>query len=206
MRFMHSSYNSDDDKTPMITPSEVIEYVYCPRFTYFMNVLRIPQFEHNRYKVRAGREIHEKRALQNRNYLRRKIDAVSKETDVYLASVDYRIRGRVDEVLELSDGTLAPLDFKYTMYRDFAFKTHTIQLAIYGLLISDCYRANVNRGYLAYIRGKKRLFEVAIDSTIKSEVHEIIDTIFAIIENEVIPSRTKNRSKCPDCCYKNICV
>ena len=31
----------DTEQTPMITPSEVLEHVYCPRFTWFMNVQNI---------------------------------------------------------------------------------------------------------------------------------------------------------------------
>ena len=42
---------SDTETTIMITPSEVIEHIYCPRFTYYMNVLNIPQFEDRRFKV-----------------------------------------------------------------------------------------------------------------------------------------------------------
>ena len=49
-----------------ITPSEVIEYLYCPRFIYFMNCLSIPQHEEQRYKVLMGREIHEKKSKINK--------------------------------------------------------------------------------------------------------------------------------------------
>ncbi len=38
----------------MITPSEVIEHIYCPRFTCFLNCLNIPQHEELRYKVLKG--------------------------------------------------------------------------------------------------------------------------------------------------------
>ncbi|MFK7978695.1 MAG: CRISPR-associated protein Cas4, partial [Saprospiraceae bacterium] len=42
-----------------ITPSQIIEYLFCPRFTYFEYVLRIPQYEDRHYKVGRGREVHE---------------------------------------------------------------------------------------------------------------------------------------------------
>ncbi len=53
----------------MITPSEVIEHLYCPRFTYFMNCLNISQHEEQRYKVLKGREIHKSREESNRAYV-----------------------------------------------------------------------------------------------------------------------------------------
>ena len=28
----------DTETSPMLTPSEVVEHIWCPRFTYFMNV------------------------------------------------------------------------------------------------------------------------------------------------------------------------
>ena len=103
----------DTETSPMLTPSEVVEHIWCPRFTYFMNVLMIPQFEDRRYKVLKGREVHKRRETENRDYLRKKLGVVNKEQAVYLASPKVRVRGIVDEVLFLDDGTMAPLDFKY---------------------------------------------------------------------------------------------
>ncbi len=56
-----------------ITPSEIIEFLYCKRFIYFMKCLGIRQYEEKRYKVQKGREIHEKREKENRDYLRKKL-------------------------------------------------------------------------------------------------------------------------------------
>ena len=44
-----------------ITPSIVLEYLFCKRFIYFMNCLNIPQHEGNRFLVQKGRNIHEER-------------------------------------------------------------------------------------------------------------------------------------------------
>lgn len=55
-----------------ITPSEMIEFLYCPRFTYFMKCLGIVQHEENRYKVQKGRSVHEDKAEQNKSYIRKK--------------------------------------------------------------------------------------------------------------------------------------
>ena len=38
-----------------LTPSQLIQHLYCPRFTYFEWVLRLPQFEDNFGKVLRGR-------------------------------------------------------------------------------------------------------------------------------------------------------
>ena len=81
-----------------ITASHLLEYLFCPRFTYFEYVLDIPQHEEKRYKVEVGRTIHEKIRKANIGYLRKKFGVKEKKIDVYLSSSS-GIRGIVDEIL-----------------------------------------------------------------------------------------------------------
>lgn len=196
----------DTERTPMITPSEVLEHVYCPRFTWFMNVQNIPQHEETRFKVLKGREVHRHRATENRDYLRRKIGAVKREIEVYLASPALRLRGIVDEVLWLKDGTMAPLDYKYTEARDTVFKTHETQIVMYAMLIQEIYQQPVTRGFVAYVRDGSQLLEVAVTDDRVAKVRLLIRQIFDIIITGRLPARTSSRIRCEDCCYKNICV
>ena len=196
----------DTESTPMITPSEVLEYVYCPRFIWFMNVQHIDQHEDQRYKVLKGREVHQRRETENKDYLRRKISVARRETGVYLASPRLRMRGIVDEVLWLKDGTMAPLDYKFTESREQAFKTHRIQIVMYAMLVAETYNAEVNRGYVVYIRGGNQLLEIPITEKDRLEVKAIVDDVFAIILSGRLPKRTSHQVRCVDCCYKNICV
>ena len=190
----------------MITPSEVMEYLYCPRFTYFLNILKIPQYEDKRYKVQKGRRVHEKRIQDNRDYLRKKIDMTAKEINVYLSSSQNHIRGIVDEVAFMRDGTLAPIDYKYSPYKEHAFKTHKIQITLYSLLIEETYRKPVNKGYIFYIRNGSKMNEIPITLSLKQEALEIVNTILTTIREERLPQKTKVKIRCFDCCYKNICV
>lgn len=197
---------SDTERTPMITPSEVLEHVYCPRFTWFMNVQNIPQHEETRFKVLKGREVHQRRSTENRDYLRRKIGAVKREIDVYLASPALRLRGIVDEVLWLKDGTMAPLDYKYTEARDTAFKTHETQIMMYAMLIQAVYQQPVTKGFVAYIRDGNQLLEVPVTEESTAKVRLLITQIFDIMSTGRLPRRTSYRIRCEDCCYRNICV
>ncbi len=196
----------DTETTPMVTPSEVIEHIYCSRFTYFMQVLNIPQFEDRRFKVLKGREVHKRREEENRSYLRKNIGVVNRDRDVYLASPNLGVRGVVDEVLTLDDGTLAPLDYKYTPYREQAFQTHQMQVVLYGLLVREVYQKPVNRGYVAYIRNGSKLVTVPIDEAQEARTKAVVQEILRIIQTGYLPKRTSQRGKCADCCYKNICV
>lgn len=201
-----SDQTPDTEQTPMITPSDVLEHVWCPRFTWFMNVQNIPQHEDKRFKVLKGREVHQRRATENRDYLRRKIGAVKREVEVYLASPSQRLRGIVDEVLWLKDGSMAPLDYKYTEAPDTVFKTHETQIVLYALLIQSVYKQPVTRGFVAYVRDGSQLLEVDITDERIARARWLIGQIFDIIRTGRLPARTSSRLRCEDCCYKNICV
>lgn len=196
----------DTESTLMITPSEVIEHLYCPRFTYFMNCLNIPQHEELRYKVLKGREIHERRGSENREYLRKKIGCTAKAISVYLASSKIRVRGIVDEVLELSDGTMAPLDYKYTAFSDYTFRTHKFQSVIYAILIEETYKKPVRKGFICYLKDGTVLKELNYKPSDFEEAQEILSEIFDVISKGYYPKKTKFLNRCIDCCYKNICV
>ncbi len=196
----------DPQTQVMITPSEVMEYLFCPRFTYFLNVMRIDQYEDNRFKVQKGRRVHEDRMKRNKEYLRKKIPTIKKEINIYLANPELGIRGIVDEILWLKDGTLAPVDYKYTQYKDTVFRTHKYQLILYGMLIEKTYNMDVKRGYISYIRGGSKTKAVEITAMLKEKVLSLVKEIMQIIVSEKLPQRTKYKIRCHDCTYKNICV
>jgi CRISPR-associated exonuclease Cas4 len=196
----------DPQAQPMLTPTEVMEYLYCPRFTYFLNVLRIPQYEERRYKVLKGRWVHEQRKKHNRHYLRKRIPTVRRELDVYLADPELRVRGIVDEILHLRDGSLVPIDYKFTPYRKVIYRTHKVQLTLYALLIERTYQRVVKRGYLIYIRGGNKVLEIEFSDGSKQQAIKVVKDIFSIIHGERLPGRTPYKTRCMDCTYKNICV
>jgi CRISPR-associated exonuclease Cas4 len=123
-----------------------------------------------------------------------------------MSSEKYRIKGEVDEVLDLSDGSKAPLDYKFAEYRDTIYKTHKYQIVFYALLIKETFNTPVNRGFIVYTRSKNRLVEISIIEKDFDKLKEYIDEIFEISEKCYYPDVSKNQLKCIDCCYRNICV
>ena len=189
-----------------ITPTELLEYHFCPRFIYFMNVLKIPQNEDRRYKVQKGKEIHEKRQQHNKGYLWKKIGAIERESNVYLLSENYPIRGIVDEVVTLKDGSLAPVDYKFAVYPEFIYKSHKTQLLCYCLLVEDVFDRKVNQGYIFYIRDGNRQVTLPFNEGSKRRIVEDINRVLEIIQNEHMPKATTVKGRCIDCTYKNICI
>lgn len=198
--------SSDTETTPMITPSEVIEHLYCPRFTYFMNCLNIPQHEELRYKVLKGRELHERREDTNREYLRKKLGCIDKDISVYIASRKLGVRGIIDEVLYLSDDTLAPLDYKYAEYSDHTFETHRVQSVLYALLIMENFQKPVTKGFICYTKDGNKVKEIVYSEKDFCYAKGVVEEIFKVILKGYYPKKTRWQNRCIDCCYRNICV
>jgi len=187
-----------------VTPSHIIEYLFCPRFTYFEYVLGIPQYEERHYKVNKGRNIHELKIIKNKDYLRKKIGAVNKFQDQFLTNV--LLRGKVDEVIVLEDGSMAPLDYKFAKYEGKIYNTYKTQLFCYAVLIEDNFIKEVNKGYLVYVRSKNKLLEVDIRASDKEHVREVAMEVTKIISENFFPKATKYKAKCVTCTYRNICI
>lgn len=187
-----------------LTPSHIIQYLYCPRFTFFEYVLAIPQFEEKNYKVMRGRELHDQKLEQNKGYLRKRIGAVDKHLDQYLTNP--MMRGRIDEVLVLADGTWAPLDYKFAVYEGKIYETYRTQLYCYAWLIEENFEKEVNRGFLVYTRSHNKLMEVPIAKQHKEEVKSAAEEVFRIIDKNFYPKATKYKARCLNCTYRNVCV
>jgi CRISPR-associated exonuclease Cas4 len=198
--------NSENDSGTLIRISDVLEYLFCPRFTYYMYCLDIPQHEEKRFKVVKGREVHETRKLANRDYVRRKLSCIRKESDVFIASKQNHIKGIVDEVLFLEDGTAAPLEYKFAEYKDKIFKTYKFQLILQALMIRENYNIGVNRAYICFTRSNSLVKEMEITTSDFKKAEKIIEEILDIVQKGLYPKTSKSSSKCVDCCYRNICV
>ena len=112
----------------LLTVSDVLEHLYCPRFTWFEKYQMLPEFQERRAKVQMGRSLHETRENTNRSYLRKRLNAVDKRIDVSLVSERYCLRGRIDEVLFFEDGTAAPLDYKFARDPGVIYRTTIVSV------------------------------------------------------------------------------
>ena len=190
----------------IITISDVLEYLFCPRFIYFMHCLAIPQHEESRFKVMKGREVHDEKRITNTEYLRKKLGVVIKEINVFIASKGHNIKGIVDEVLFLEDGTAAPFEYKYAEFKDAIFQTYKFQLVLHAMMIKENYKIDVKKGFICFTRSNNHIEEIIFTEKDFKKGLEIIDEILGIIDKGFYPGKSKYKNKCIDCCYSNICV
>lgn len=190
----------------IITISDVLEYLFCPRFIYFMHCLEIPQHEEMRFKVLRGREVHEEKRSVNPHYLRKKIGVVRREQNVFLASKEHCIKGIVDEVIFLDDGTAAPFEYKFAEFKEKIFRTYHNQLALHAMMIQEQFNVEVTRGFVCFVRSRDHVEEVAFSEEDFERARELVQEILKIIGTGYFPERARSRAHCIDCCYRNICV
>jgi CRISPR-associated exonuclease Cas4 len=195
-----------DEAAVFITASELLEYLFCPRFIYFMNCLSIDQHQEKRFKVQKGRKVHEDRERLNPDYLRKRIGCSKKEISVYLSSPKEHIKGIVDEVLTLDDGTMAPLDYKFAEFRERVYATYRYQSVFYALLIRENYGKEVTRGYVCYTRSSNLLKELSITERDFEALRGMVAEIVSITQTGFYPHGTKQTTRCIDCCYRKICI
>lgn len=190
----------------IIIVTDVMEYLFCPRFIYFMHCLGMQQHEEKRFKVLKGREIHKKKCFTNKEYVKKKIFCSAKESEVFIVSKNNRIKGIVDEVLFMDDGSAAPFEYKFAEYKDKIFRTHKYQLILYGLMISENYGVEVNRGYICYTRSNNLVKQIDFKPSDFKKAIDMIKDVLNIVEKGVYPMIKKSPMKCVDCCYRNVCV
>jgi CRISPR-associated exonuclease Cas4 len=190
----------------IITISDVLEYLFCPRFIYFMHCLAIPQNEGSRFKVIKGREVHDEKRVSNIEYLRKKFGVVKKEINVFIASKNNHIKGIVDEILFLDDGTAAPFEYKYAEFKDTIFQTYKFQLVLHAIMIKENYNVDVKKGFICFTRSNNHIEEIVFVEKDFKKALVIIGEILEIIDKGFYPGKSKYKNKCIDCCYSNICV
>jgi CRISPR-associated exonuclease Cas4 len=189
-----------------LTVTHVLEHLFCPRFTYFEYVLAVPERQERRALVQIGRQVHEERRRINPHYLRKKLGVVQRQFDVPMASAKHGVRGSVDEVLTLADGTMAPFDYKFAEYSGQVYHNQKVQSALYGLLIRETFGVPVRRGFLCFTRSKHRVIELEHTEADYVEAVQILQEVLAVIQTGIFPKATAWKARCRDCCYRNICI
>lgn len=186
--------------------THVHEHLYCPRFTFFEYVLCVPERQERRLLVQKGRLAHEERRHINPNYLRKKLGVTRRDFDVPLASTTLGLRGVVDEVLTLADGTMAPFDYKYAKDPGKAYYNQKVQSALYGLLIQETFGLPVRRGFLCYLRSNHRVVTLEHPEADFAGARDVLREVLTVIQTGLFPAGTSYKARCRDCCYRNICI
>ncbi len=189
----------------MITPSDVIEYLFCPRFSYYEKVLGIPQNEKRRLKVRLGRDIHEQKQKTLGSYLRKRLKVIDKQSEIPLYSRKWHLSAKVDEALFLEDGRISPLDYKFAEWKGHVHRPLYYQSIIYGILLEEQFDRPSERGFIVYTRTKNHIEQIDFPEERHQMIAKAVYGIFSIIDSQILPEEHGSKSQCGDCTYWRVC-
>ena len=124
------------------------------------------------------------------------------ETEVYLESEKYQVRGYVDALHKI-EGKIILMDYK-TSTRDQMTDEYRLQLAIYSLLYYDKFGKIPDRVGLDLLRHGERIIDVD-DELIELAKRETLAMKDRTISKEKEDYPIQKSRLCPWCDFKNIC-
>ena len=76
---------------------------------------------------------------------------------------------------------------------------------MYALMIEEMYDCKVEKCFLVYTRSSNLVKEFSVEEKDISKLKKSIKEYFKVMEG-FFPKATTSKSRCIDCCYKNICI
>ncbi len=191
------------------TVTDLKQYAYCPRIVFYTYCL--PLIRPTTGKMEEGRRAHEEaREREQRRTLRiYGLEEARRYFDVWVASEELGLTGRIDLVLEVAapGGTgggreWIPVDYKQTGRR--AGPHLRRQLAAYGIMLEETWGGVVRRGFI-YSLLTRRAEEIPLTSSLRREVREIVAAMREMVERERMPDPPSSLQPCVNCEFRRFC-
>lgn len=200
---MDSTYvgESPDDH---LNASDLTQYYYCKRKVYFLKVAGVQA--PTRRKMEVGKEEHssESKRMLERNDLfgipREEVKEVTKRR--FLSSEKLRVKGIVDVLLGLKDGSYVPVEIKYTDDPG-ANLSRKKQLFAYMLLCEEALKSKCDFGVL-YFSVQNTSIRLTASEGDKESVKADLKAIWEMFSTESLP-RKAPAWKCTYCEVKRYC-
>ncbi|MEM4389868.1 MAG: CRISPR-associated protein Cas4 [Candidatus Micrarchaeia archaeon] len=180
---------------------DVVEHVFCPKFTYFQHVLGIPQHEEKRGSVLSGRQIHERRLRNNPAYVIAGVPSGARRNSILLYSERLDLIGRADYII-LSGTEAVLVEQKYAS--PFIGATLKTQVSLLAILLSDALGLSCSRAIIRFLKPPKSNVELPITEEMKAAALKALADFRRVCRLGIMPFSRYTR-RCEDCCYRKIC-
>ena len=184
-----------------LTVTDVVEYAFCPKFTYFINILGLKQFEQKRGSVSAGRKLHFKHEKNNLKYVPHEFSG-KKIVARKFFSAKHELSGKIDEAIEMDDEIIL-IERKYSDNHKI-YPTLRIQLGLLSVLIEENLHKPVRKAIVIFSKNTRKIIHVNIDDVIKKESLSMLNDVKKVIMTEVMPESDFD-NRCLNCCFRKIC-
>lgn len=200
MDFTYVGESTDD----YLNASDLSQYYYCKRKVYFLKVAGVQARARRKMEIGKDEHVHEFKRMLERNDLfgipRENVNEVLKKK--YLVSSRLRLKGIVDLLLALKDGSYVPVEMKYTD-DPCVNLSRKRQLHAYMLLCDEALGGECELGIL-YFPIQNLSVQVRASYGDKARVKEDLKMIFEMFKTESLP-RKAPVWKCGYCEVKKFC-
>ncbi len=184
-----------------LTVTDVVEYAFCPKFTYFINVLGLGQFEQKRGSVSAGRKLHNRHERSNLDYVPQGFKG-KKIIACKFFSEKYELSGKIDEAIDMENEIIL-IERKYSDNHKI-YPALRIQLGLLSVLIEENMCKPVRKAIVIFNKTQRKVIHVIIDDSIRDESLAMLNDVKKIIKSEIMPE-SEFDNRCLNCCFRRIC-
>ena len=184
-----------------LTVTDVVEYAFCPKFTYFINVLGLEQFEQKRGTVTLGRQLHNRHEKDNLKYIPQGFSGTKIIARKFF-SVKYGLSGKIDEAIEM-ENEIVLIERKYSDNHTI-YPTLRVQLGLLSVLIEENLHKPVLEAIVIFNKNKRKDIHIKIDDVIKKESLSMLEYVKTVIKSEIMPESDFD-NRCLNCCFRRVC-
>ncbi len=186
------------EKIITVYPSEIHEYVYCPRMLFFTHYIGRRRTLRERIRLLLGRLFHLFKSIPDRmrGY------HLEEGLQVELGG-GVRLRGRPDSYT-VDNGEALVIERKSGRGpRRGAWLSDSSQAAAYGFMISRRFQVARTRLRVEYLAGAR---ESLLDEDKIAQILRIVDEIVLVKRWGIVPYANRTKAKCGKCPFKNLCL
>ncbi len=199
-----------DVEEQYLTPTDIKQYVFCPRVTFFNRVMNLKPVMGSQQE--AGQKTHDRLSHLEKKRLSvlkagLELQVETKMFDIPVVSHNLGVRGRLDMLLVTSQNEYIPVEFKEMRSNKGQVRLdHKYQLTLLGLMVENAYDTIVRRGIVHYTL-EELTIEKGITMSMKTRTKSYVERINRMIEDGSLPSpRAQCRFDRVGCGYANQCA
>jgi len=184
-----------------LTVTDVVEYAFCPKFTYFINILGLEQFEQKRGTVTSGRKLHHRHEKDNSKYIPQEFSG-KKIIARKFFSTKHELSGKIDEAIEMENEIIL-IERKYSDNHKI-YLALRVQLGLLSILIEENLHKPVRKAIVIFNKTQRKIIHIKIDNMIKRESLAMLEDVKTVIKREVMPESNFD-GRCLNCCFRRVC-
>jgi CRISPR-associated exonuclease Cas4 len=189
----------------IFTVTDLKQYTYCPRIVFYTYCL--PLLRPTTYKMEAGVAAHEKarKRARRRTLAAYGLEEGKRHFDVWVASEELGLRGRLDVVIEVGQGQereWIPVEYKQSRRRTGPHVRR--QLAAYGMMVEETRGGVARRGFV-YSLITRKVEQVRLTQRLRGEVRHVMAEMREMVAREVMPDPPRSQRGCVNCEFRRFC-